>query len=193
MKYLLSSIQRCVFIVLLSFLACSSAGTYDTFHSENMDFGSIQTVAVLPFVNLSREPFAAERVRDVFTTLLLATRGMYVIPPGEVARAIATSGVSSPTNPSSDEVKKLAAALKADAVFTGIVREYGDIRSMSTSSNIISISFQLREGQGGRVVWSASSTRGGIGMRERLLGGGGDPMNVITEKAVDEILNKLYK
>ena len=192
-SYLFSWKQCVAFFVLLPFLACSSAGTYDVYHSENMDFGSIQTVAVLPFANLTRDMYAADRVRDVFTTMLLATRGMYVISPGEVARAIGSAGITIPSNPSGDDVKKLASALKADAVFTGVVREYGDVRSMSTSANIISISLQLREAQAGKVVWSASSTQGGIGMKERMLGGAGEPLNIITEKAVNEILNKLYK
>jgi hypothetical protein len=136
---------------------------------------------------------AADRVRDVFMTMLLATGGVYVIPPGEVARGIANAGVSSPTSPSVDDVRKLATALKADAVITGVIREYGDVRQSTASANIISLSLQMREAQAGRVVWSASSTKGGIGVKERLLGGGGQPMNVITEKAVNEILNELFK
>jgi hypothetical protein len=183
--------QYVAVIVLLPFLGCSSGG--DVFHSENMDFGSVQTIAVLPFANLSRDLYAAERVRDVFMTMLLATGGVYVIPPGEVARGIANAGVSSPTSPSVDDVRKLATALKADAVITGVIREYGDVRQSTASANIISLSLQMREAQAGRVVWSASSTKGGIGVKERLLGGGGQPMNVITEKAVNEILNELFK
>jgi hypothetical protein len=185
--------HRIAFLVLLLFVGCSSTGAYDVYRSENMDFGSVQNVAVLPFANLTRDLQAAERVRDVFMTMLLATGGVYVIPPGEVARGIATAGIANASSPSGDDVKKLANALKADAVFTGVIREYGDIRQMSTSADIISISVQMREAQGGKVVWSASSTQGGIGMKERLLGGGGRPLNVITEKAVNEIIDKLFK
>jgi hypothetical protein len=185
--------RRCaLFIMLLPVLACSS-GTYDVYHSENMDFASIQSVAVLPFSNLTRDNMAAERVRDVVMTMLLATGGIYVIPPGEVARGIATAGISNPTNPSDGDIKKLAVALKADAIISGVLREYGDVRQMQTAGNIISFSLQLKEAQAGKVVWSASSTRGGIGMKERLIGGGGEPMNNITEKAVNEIINKLFK
>jgi hypothetical protein len=185
--------HRVVFLMLLLLSGCSSSGAYDVYHSENMDFGSVQNVAVLPFANLTREGQAAERVRDVFMTMLLATGGVYVIPPGEVARGTSAAGIPNPTSPSGDDVKKLANALKADAIITGVVREYGEVRQMSTAANIISISLQMREAQGGKVVWSASSTKGGIGMKERLLGGGGQPLNIITEKAVNEIINKLFK
>jgi hypothetical protein len=52
---------------------------------------------------------------------------------------------------------------------------------------------QMIETQTGRVVWAASSTKGGITFGDRLLGGGGEPMNVVTEKAVDDIIDKLFK
>jgi len=49
------------------------------------------------------------------------------------------------------------------------------------------------EGQTGKVVWSADTTQGGIGIVDRLFGGGGQPLNEITEKAVYEMLDKLFK
>lgn len=186
--------KECVAVALLvSVLGCASTGGHDVYHAQNMDFGSIQTVAVMPFANFSKEPQAAERVRDVFMTMLLATGSIYVIPPGEVARGIAAAGVVIPTAPTTNEIKKLATALKTDAVITGAVREYGEIRQTTASANIISISVQMTEVQTGTVVWSASSTQGGIGVIERLFGGGGQPLNSITEKAVDEVLNKLFQ
>jgi len=30
-------------------------------------------------------------------------------------------------------------------------------------------------------------------LRDRLFGGGGEPMNVVTEEAVDELIDKLFK
>jgi len=73
------------------------------------------------------------------------------------------------------------------------VREYGEVRSGTTSANIISLSLQMIETQTGKVVWTASSTKGGISIWDRLFGGGGQPMNVITEKAVNDLINKLFK
>ena len=51
----------------------------------------------------------------------------------------------------------------------------------------------MMEGQTGRIVWSASTTQGGVTFEDRLLGGGGQPFNVITEKAVYALINKLYQ
>jgi hypothetical protein len=175
-------------LVLLS--ACTSA---DLYKDQKMDFGSIYTVAVMPLTNLSREQVASDRVRDVFVTMLLASGDVYVVPQGEVARGVSLAGVINPSAPSTDEVKKLGTILKADAIITGVVREYGEVRSGSASANVLSVSFEMAEVQTGKVVWSVSSTKGGIGFLDRLFGGGGEPMNDITEKTIKDVINNLFK
>jgi hypothetical protein len=125
--------------------------------------------------------------------MLLATGAIYVLPPGEVARGLGTIGRIAPEGPSSEQVQKLSAALEVDAVFTGVVAEYGPVRSGTASANVVSVSVQLIENSSGMVVWSASSTKGGISVWDRLLGGGGEPMNAVTEKAVDDLLDRLFQ
>ena len=176
--------------VVLSLAACATPNLYK---DPKMDFGSIQTVAVMPFANLTREVVAGDRVRDVFMTMLLATGEVYVLPQGEVARGIVTAGILNPTAPSKEEIIKLGAQVKADAVVTAVVGEYGEVRSGSAAANVISISLQMTEVQSGRVVLSLSSTRGGIGIMDRLFGGGGEPMNTITEKTVQDVINSILK
>ncbi len=163
----------------------------DVYRDPNMDFGSIQTVAVMPLANLARDPVVAERVRDVFINRLLASGAVYVLPVGEVARGIAKLELPNPTAPTPEEVVKLGPVVKADAVITGVVREYGEVRSGTTTANIISMSIQLIEAGTGRVVWSSSSTKGGISFWDRLVGGGGQPINKVTEEAIDALFDKL--
>ncbi|ACL66598.1 lipoprotein, putative [Anaeromyxobacter dehalogenans 2CP-1] len=182
-------ISICLATMLL-LAACRSSGR--VYHDTDMDFGSIRTVAVMPFSNLTREAAAADRVREVFSSALLATGGIYVLPPGEVARGIARAGVALPTSPSVEEVVKLGSVLKADAVVVGVVKEYGEVRSGTTASNVVSISAQLLETSTGKVVWSGQSTKGGVTLSDRLLGSGGEPVNRITEEAVDELLSQLF-
>ena len=179
--------------LLLSTAACAVGSSSDKYRDETMDFGSVQNVAVLPFANLSRDQQAAERVRDVFVTALLATGGIYVIPTGEVAKGIGQAGMANAAAPSSDDVKKIAPIVKANAVITGVLREYGEVRSGTSTANVISLSLQMLEAQTGRVVWSASVTKGGIGLKDRLLGGGGEPLNTITEKAIKDLIDQLYE
>jgi hypothetical protein len=159
-----------------------------------MDFGAIRSVAVLPFWNLTQDSAAADRVRSVFSNALLATEAVYVLPPGEVGRAVSRGGMQTPSTPSVDEIVKLATLLKVDAILTGVVSEYGEVRSGSSSANVVSVSVQMHEASTGKVVWSASATRGGIGWAARLLGtAGGEPMNDLTEQAIDDVLVQLFR
>jgi len=191
MRKILSCLRVLICLCLIFLIACAT--TVDTYIDPNMDFGAIKTVAVMPFTGLTRDQVIAERVRDVFINKLLSTGAVYVLPTGEVARGVARAEIQNPTAPSGEEVIKLAGIVKVQAIITGTVREYGEVRSGTTSANIISLSLQMIETQTGKIVWTASSTQGGISIWDRLFGGGGQPMNRITEKAVDDLINRLFK
>ncbi len=185
--------RNILLILMIVWIAACSRATSNVFRDPNMDFGVIQNVAVMPFANQTREQTAADRVRDVFVNKLLFTGGLYATPLGEVKRGIMRAGITDPTIPSPEEVVKFAGIVKVDAVITGTVKEYGEVRSGTAVSNAISISMQMLEAQTGRVVWSAASTKGGVSIGDRLFGGGGEPMNDITEKAVNDIIDKLFR
>lgn len=186
-----SGLVTSVLVCLASAVSVCTAQVTDVYRDPRMDFGSIQTVAVVPFVNLARDQVVAERVRDVFINRLLATGAVYVLPVGEVGRGVANLELPNPSSPTAEEVVKLGGLLKADAIITGVVREYGEVRSGSTTANVISMSIQLIEAGTGRVVWSGSSTKGGISFWNRLFGGGGQPLNKVTEEAIDALFDKL--
>jgi hypothetical protein len=116
--------------VVVAFAACGT--TSHVYQDEGMDFGAIERIAVMPLSNLSREVTAGERVRDVLSSAILSTGAVYVLPPGEVTRAIARAGIASGSAPSVDEIVKLGQALKAEALLTGTVKEYGEVRSGSS-------------------------------------------------------------
>lgn len=180
-------------LTVLTIAGCGGAHRkQSTFHDEKMDFSLIQTVAVLPFANFSQVQNANDRSREVFMTVLQASGGVYVIPPGEVQRAISRGNVSNPLSPTADEVVSICKLLKADVVITGTVLEYGEVRSGTTSANVISLSLKMMEGQSGRVIWTSSATKGGIKAKDRLLGGGGRPVDDVTEDAVKELVNNLF-
>ena len=180
-------------LILVSLVACTSSSSIsDNYHDPDMDFSALRSIAVMPFANLTNDKLAAERVRNTFMTSLLATGVVYVVPSGEIIRGVKRAGVQNPVAPSVDDIVKFAAIIRADAVITGVLKEYGEVRSGTTRANVISVSMQMIEKETRKVVWSASTTKGGIGTLDRLFGGGGRPMNEITEAAVDDILNKLF-
>jgi hypothetical protein len=179
-------------VLVLSSASCaSSLGQRQYYFNPNMDFRAIKTAAVMPFDNMTREQLAADRVRDVFTNMLLSSSDIYVVPPGEVSRGILITGIANPVIPSPEEVIKLAAVIKVDVIITGAVKEYGEVRSGTSSANLISVSLQMIEAATGKIIWSASTTKGGITTWDRLFGGGGEPMNDITEEAVKDIIGKI--
>lgn len=179
-------------LAALALLAgCSRHRTYT---NPNMDFGSVRTIVVLPFWNLTREQQGADRVRDVLVNALLATNAVYVIPTGEVSRAIARVGITTSVTPSADEVVKLCALLKADAAITGVLKEYGEVRTASATSNVVALSLQMQESTQGKVVWAGASSKGGVGWGDRLLGAsGGRPVNEVTEQVVDDLVQQLFR
>lgn len=179
-------------LALLWLAACGHGGG-KVYQDREMDFGAIKTVAVMPFTNLSRDNLAGERVRDVFSSMLLATGAVYVVPYGEVVRNVGKAGISAPNTPSVEDVVRLGTMLKADGIIVGTVKEYGEVRSGSAVGNVVSLSVQLHEAATGKVVWSGATTKGGVGFKDRLLGGGGQPLNDATEAAVDDLLGKLFE
>ena len=187
-------VDRCKFFFFLALLLLTAcARPTSTYTDPNMDFGTVKSVAVMPFLSLAKDPIVADRVRDVFISRLLATGAVYVVPVGEVARGITRIEAQNPSVLSPEEAVKLGGIIKVQAVIAGTVREYGEIRSGSTSANVISLSLQMIETQTGKVVWADSSTRGGISIWDRLFGGGGKPMNKVTEEAVNDLIYRLLK
>ena len=190
----LAVVKKCILpVLIISSVSCGPRSSLTVYHDPSMDFAALQTVAVMPFENLSRDRQGAERVRDIFANSLMATGAVYVIPSGEVARGIARAGVLNPATPSLEEIAKLAGIIKTNAVITGTVTEYGEVRSGSASANIISLNVQMIEVQTLKVVWSASSTQGGISIWDRLFGSGGEPLNDVTMAAINDIIEKLFQ
>jgi hypothetical protein len=180
-------------LVISSLATCGPGGVSSNYHDPEMDFAAVLTVAVMPFENLSRDQLAGARVREAFANALLSTGALYVIPSGEVARGTARAGLQNPTSPSTEEMAKLAGIIDVDAIFTGTVLEYGAVRSGSTSANVVAVNVNMIELQTRKVVWTASSTKGGITIWDRLLGSGGEPMNDVTRAAVNDLIDKLFR
>ena len=184
----------CIYsFVLLGLVACGSKyNVTENYHDPNVDFALLRTVAVMPFSNLTQDKLAGERVRSTFMNSLLSTGVLYVIPPGEVARGISRAGINNPLTPSGEDINKFAAIVGADSIITGVVTEYGEVRSGAVSANVISLSMQMIEKDSRKVIWSAATTKGGISIWDRLFGSGGQPMEDVTQAAVDDIINKLF-
>jgi nitrogen regulatory protein PII len=121
----------------------TTRGMNSTYRDPEIDLSLVQTVAVLPFDNLTSDDKAGERVRDVFSTMMQATGAVYVVPPGEVAKALGRARVQKFDEPTPEEVTAVGSAVKADVVITGVVREYGQVRSGNSTANAIAVGVKL--------------------------------------------------
>jgi hypothetical protein len=178
--------------VLVHAGCASRKATEVTYHDPNMDFSLIQTVAVMPFDNLSTNPRAGEAVRDVFMTMLQATGSIYVLPPGEVGRGMDRMALGVNSKLTAEDFVQFANIVGADVVITGTVLEYGELRSGGSSGGVVSLGVRMLEAETGRVVWSASSSAGGVSAGARVFGGGGKPMDRKIRKAVSKLLDRLF-
>ncbi len=179
-----------VICFLVSLAGCG--GNSGVYHDKNMDFGSIHTVAILPIQSLQGGGASGEMLRDDLMNSLLATGAIYVIPSGEVAHGIIVSNMQNPTMPTVEQLKAFCKAEKTDAVITGVIKEFGAVHEGAASADTIAVNLQMIEGQTGKVIWSASASLGGVTVLDRLFGGGAQPMNTITQKAVNDLIKKLF-
>lgn len=192
-KLLFGCLFSCSILLVLLLAGCATSPPVADYTNQQMDFSAVRSVAVLPFQNLTGDDQAGERVRDALMGMLLATEVIYVLPPGEVSRGISRANIRLPQTPTAEEIGKLKGLLEVDAVITGVLREYGAVRSGSAEANLVSLSLQMIETQTGTTVWSAASTKGGISMADRLIGGGGRPMNDVTIQVINDLLDQLFE
>jgi hypothetical protein len=168
-------------------------GAGNVYQDPAIDLDLVQSAAVLPFVNLTNEDKAGDRVRDVFSTMLQATGRVYVVPPGEVAKALSRTQSPRGEEPTTDTVTAIGKAVQSEVVITGALLEYGAVRSGNSQANVIAMNVKMYESENGKLIWSGSTTAGGITAGDRFFGGGGEPMEIVTEKGIRDLLGKMFK
>jgi hypothetical protein len=172
-------------------LSCRPPAT--TYIDPAADFSLIQRVAVLPLENLTGDPAASEKVRQLLIIELLSTGTVEVVDVGEVARAIRTLGVINPISPGTEEIQKLGADLKAQALLGGSVQEFAEGRSGGAQSTSVALVFRMVETDTGQTVWSSSVSHSGVGATARLFGVGGDSPTERARKLIADALDTLIQ
>lgn len=172
-------------------LGCRGSATYHI--SQDMDFGSVKRVAVLPLDNLTNERYAGEIVRQVVISELLASGLVDVVVPGEVIAAIQKLRLKPEESLNAEQIKAVGKDLKVQAVILGSVGRFGEVRVGNISAPEISITLMMADTSSGSIVWSATRTSGGAGFMARHFGARSDTMSESVLKVVREILRTLTK
>lgn len=159
---------------------------------DDVDFSFIRRVAVYPFFNLTQDIFAAQKVQSIFVTEVLEANELEVVDRGEMLAAVAELKLAPDMILSPQQVTTLAKRLQADALFFGTVEEYGLERSSRDATHVVTVNYQLNEGETGRTVWSSQSRTDGASLLRKLFGGGSDSLYDVARSNVRAALGTLF-
>lgn len=176
--------------MLPALLSCAPSLT--SFQHPDVDLGYMRSAAVLPFQNLSDDSFADERIHSLFLMEVLAEDVLRIVESGDVAQTLRLLRIPFGTEPTPEQIVTLGRELGVDAVFFGIVEEYGTIRSNREQNNRVTASFALAETQTGVVVWRAQVHDSGGSFWRRLFGGNGRSLHAVSGAVVRRALGTLF-
>lgn len=176
-------------LVLLTLVGCASTPVH--YISSDVDFSFIQSVAVVPFQNLSADRYAAQRMESVFWGELLSYEGLDVVDPGEVLKVWNELRLGADAVLTPSQVMALGEKLGVDAVFTGSIEEYGLERLGSNKTYSVTAVFGMSETTSGSVIWNTQVQTDGSSMWKTLFGGQPKSLYAVSRDAVRQALDTL--
>lgn len=150
----------------------------------------IRKVAVLPLENLTSEELASEKVRRAVIAELLV-KGIEVVEPGEITRAMRELNISSPENITGQDLQKLGEMLGVKAIMRGSVSSYGFRQGITANYPEVSIHLMLIDPSSDDILWSVWQTSGGPSFMTRHFGTEVDSLGETVKKVVREAINML--
>ncbi len=160
-----------IFLVLLLLQGCADTGTASrTFVRENVDLAYVTRVAVLPFANNTQDDFAAQRIRDITATQILAMGIFDVVDRGIVDSALREMAIDKDTPLDVPVVKRLGKRLGVQAFVLGTVNSVGENRRGSFTYPEVSLTLELLDSDSAQVLWRCSDTLSGYSLADRLFG-----------------------
>lgn len=192
-------IRWAIILVLTGLLAGGCAGPR-TFINPDTDWNFYQKLGVLPFVNLTSDRYAANKVQSAFITEMFISGKFQVEEPGEfnkkVAEILKASGAQTGQELSLDMIKNIGEQAGVQGVIEGVVREYTMVRVGQSDYPLISMDIRMIDVPTGTVVWMVSYTmKGGpkfpiisIGETHTL----GELTQKICKKLVSDFVQKAF-
>lgn len=157
--------------LLFSLGGCAVNGTTSrSFVRENVDFGYVTKVAVLPFDNNTSDNFADQRVRDITATQILAMGLFDVVDMGVVDSALREMAISRNTPLDVPLARRLGQRLGVQGFIIGAVNTIGENRQGSFSYTQASFTLQLLDSESAQVLWRCSDSLDGYSIADRLFG-----------------------
>ncbi|OGQ99172.1 MAG: hypothetical protein A2521_08740 [Deltaproteobacteria bacterium RIFOXYD12_FULL_57_12] len=150
---------------------CGLGGDSQSFVREDIDLGYYEKVAVLPFENHTSDAFAADRLRDIAMTQLMATGSYDVVDKGLVDSVLLEEAIEKNAPLSKATLGRLGQLLNVQAVLLGSVDQASEARGGGGFGYPeVSLTLRLVDTSSGTVVWQASGHRSGYSLAGRLFG-----------------------
>lgn len=176
--------------LLLLLAGCAPSTT--SYIRSDVDYSFINRVAVLPFQNLSQDLHAGTRLHSVFTSAVLERDVLQVVDLGETLAAMVQLRISPDGALTPEQIVALGEELQVEAIFTGVVEEYGPERVSNDRVYMITASFNMLETQTGSLVWKAQAHSDGTSLMRKLFGGGSASLFAVSQETVNEALETLF-
>ncbi len=156
--------------MVLSVYGCGAKTTTKTFLREEVDLSYITRIAVLPLENHTKNDFAAERIRDIITTQILAMKLFDVVDKGIVDSALRELAIEPGMSIDTPVLKRLGQRLNVQAFLLGAVEQMGESRKGASVYPEVSLTLRLVDSKASLVLWRASGHRSGYSVWDRLFG-----------------------
>ena len=155
-------------IIILSLSGCATPQNEATFVRRKTDLRYVKKVAVLPFTNNTGDKFAAQRLRDITTTQILAMGIFDVVDKGVVDSALHEMAIGKNMPMGTPILKRLGQRLGVQAFIDGTVNDIGTNKAGPFSYPEVSLTLKLIDSESAEVLWQASAHRNGYSIWERL-------------------------
>jgi len=150
-------------VLIVLFAGCGHTLRRD-YIAPRDNFDPPETVAVLPFENLTQFPDAGEIVAELFTTELYRTGSFRVMDRNQVKRLMREKRITPPQVVDRLAAQKIGQELEVDAVLIGSVSEYWyrlerKSRRPGGEEPAVGLNARLVDVASGEVVWASSHSR----------------------------------
>ena len=180
-------------LVCLFLISCSSTSNLKYYQKE--EFFGLKKLAVLPLENLTNDKNAHEKIRAILISELLK-KGVEVLDPGEVNRALEEMKVASVGALRVAELQELGKKLSVDGIIVGSVENFEINRGGSVSFVSypeVTINLRLIEVNSGKMLWSIRHSKNGLNFWVRHFGTEPMTLTECAREVVKEAVDTLFK
>ncbi|MBU1405739.1 MAG: hypothetical protein KKE83_11955 [Proteobacteria bacterium] len=166
-------------------------GKSKAFVRENVDFGFVQKIAVLPVENNSKDEFAPELVRDITITRILAMKLFDVTDKGLVDSFLREEAIDPGKPLDAGAIKRLGQKLNVQSLLLTTLDLAAESRKGTMSYPEVSVTLRLLEVETGLVIWQAGGHQSGDSVWRRLFGLAGRDKYQVTVSLLEDILHTI--